>query len=151
MPKTCQNCHDLKSLRRELRLSYDQYRSLAEHRSSMEDGYLQQIDELNKQIEYLEEQAKKQSDAVYRLTCQNESLSNQLASNPGLATVNRYKEDITEHAKERTKAWQLAALSSQKLAEVEKKVKELEKEIERLSNCPYCLDSKIKPCDCCDQ
>lgn len=150
MPKPCQNCHDLKALRKQLQTSYDNFRSLSESKSQTEDGYTSQINELNKEIEYLQDIAKKQSAEIYRLSCQNESLSNQLASQPGLATVNRYKAEMIEHAKERTIAWQKAALSSRKQAEAENKIKELEEEIKKLSICQYCHGPVAEHCGCLD-
>ncbi len=140
MSKTCKNCHDLKSLKKDLQTSYDQFRSLAESKSQMENGYMSQIDELNQEIEYLKNINEKQSTEIYRLKCENESLINQNESKPGLATLNRYKEDMIEHARERTKAWQLAAAARRKEVEALNKVKELESVVDQLKDRLYdCL------------
>ncbi len=149
MSKTCKNCHDLKSLKKELLTSYEQFHTLAESKGKMEDGYLSRIEELNQEIEYFKEHAKKQSDAIYRLTCQNESLTNQVTSQPGLATVNQYKEQAHDAVREQSKAWQLAAQSARKQADAEKRVKELELVIDQLKKCSYC-DNKLR-CDCLDE
>lgn len=147
MSKTCQNCHDLKSLKKDLTKSYEQFQQLAESSRVREDGLQGQIDQLVAESEIQEQALERQRTEIYRLNCQNESLSNQLSGQPNAAKVKRYKEIMIEAANERTKAWQHAANSARRCATAEMKVKELEKALDQVRNCSYC--GCLNPrCDC---
>ena len=130
--KNCQNCHDLKALKKELQQSYANFKAMALNRSECESNLTNRIEELEKEVEYYQNCNSKKSEELYRLQCANESLTNQLTSRPGAATVNRYKEDMISAVTEKVKYAQIAATARRKEVEAENKVKELEKEIVRL-------------------
>ncbi len=140
MPKTCQNCHDLKSLKKELQKSYDNFQRLHEHKSSMEDGYISQIEQLVEESEIQVKAIDRLNTQLYRLKCENESLANQLSSQPGLATVKRYRDDMISAVKEKVHWVQQTAAEARRRSDAEKKIKELEVALDQMrERLDYCL------------
>lgn len=149
MGKTCQGCHDLKSLKKDLQTSYDHFNELAESKAKIEDNYQSRIEELEKELEYFEEAAKKFNTQIYQLQCQNESLRNQLSSQPGLATVIRYKDQMISAVREQSKMSQVAANAVRKAYEAEAKMQVMQNQMDKANQCSYC-EEKLT-CDCLDE
>lgn len=146
MSKTCQNCHDLKALKKELQKSYDNFNAMVESNSERENNLLSRIEEMEKELDYFGAAAKTCSTENYRLKCANESLLNQLESQPGLSTMQRLKDEVVSARKEQARLAMIAANAIRREHDLKMKMEALQASMDKAAKCSYC-DCKMT-CDC---